>query len=146
MNSPPVPADQPSSTQQPFANPVEVQEPLPVDLLRSTTIVWSEDYYDGSPFYSGPVYQGMASNHQLPNQYRPPSLGPSRNQRRNGSRKAEHPYRILYPYESPGAVSHDHSTGIDPGMARNDASKNPRRGKVWMTPSKNLIMTDCNLT
>ena len=131
MNSPPVPADQPPSTQQPFANPVEVQEPLPVDLLRSTTIVWSEDYYDGSPFYSGPVYQGMASNHQLPNQYRPPSSGPSRNQRRNGSRKAEHPYRNRIVHESFGMVIQDRSTCVNPGMTRNDAGNNPSRGMVW---------------
>ena len=140
------PTDQPSSTLQPFPNPMQMQHPL--DLSRSNTIVLSEGYHDGSTSYTGPVYQGMAPDpsHQFPNQYRPPGSGPSRNRRRKGSRKAEHPYRILYSYESPGAVPHDRSTGIDPGMARNDTSKNPRRGKVWRTPSKNLFMTDCNLT
>ena len=138
------PTDQPSSTLQPFPNPMQHH----LDLSRSNTIVLSEGYHDGSTSYTGPVYQGMAPDpsHQFPNQYRPPSSGPSRNRRRKGSRKAEHPYRILYSYESPGAVPHDRSTGIDPGMARNDASNNPRRGKVWRTPSKNPFMTDCNST
>ena len=137
-----VPTDQPPLTQQPFANQMQIQEE-PLDSSQSNSIVWSKGYHDGSPFYTGPVYQGMGPNDRLQEQYRPPSSRPSR---RKGSRKAAHPYRNHSEHESSGVVQHDHSTGANPGMARNNARNNPRRGKVWRTPSKNLFMTDCNLT
>ena len=84
-----VPSNQPPSTPHAFANPF--------NSLPSYTTVWLEDYYGGFPFYAGPVYQGMAPNQQVQytgpvypmapnqqpqNQYRPPTSGPSRKQRR----------------------------------------------------------------
>ena len=141
---------------------MQIQQPL--HSSRSTT-VWSEGYYgDSSPFYStGPVYQGMALNqqtgpvnqrmapnaspsHQLQNQYRRPTSGPNRRQRRKEARKAVHPYRSKHTHELSGTVSNNSSTGVNPGMARTDTSNNTRRGMVWRTPSKNPFVTDCNST
>ena len=161
---------QPPLTPQTFTNPTQMQQPL--DSSWSHTTIWYEDYYGGPPFYTGPVHpgmapnrqlqypgpvyqgmapnrqvqypglnQGMAPNQQLHDQYRPPRTGPSRNRRRNGPRKTEHPYEN-HKHESSGAVPHDRSTGVNPGMARNDATNNTRRGEVWRTPSKNPLMAD----
>ena len=139
-----------------------MQMKQPLHSSRSTTL-WSEGYYGGSsPSYStGPVYQGMARNqqtgpvnqrmapnaspsHQLQNQYRHPTSRLNRRRRRKEARKAVHPYQTLI-HELSGTFSSS-STGVNPGMARNDASNNTRRGMVWKTPSKNPFVTDCNLT
>ena len=112
-----------TSYSQPFTNPIQMQQ----DSSRSNTTSWYEGYYGGSPFYIGPVYQGMDPNQH---QYRPPRSGPSRERRRKGSRKAEHPYLIQVLHGSSRTVSHNHSTGVNPGMARNDTRNNPGRGKV----------------
>ena len=87
----------------------------------------------------------MDPNQQLHYQYRIRKSGPKRIRRKKWFRKAE-PQPNHKEYESFGAVSFDHSTGVNPGMARNDASNNPKRGKVWRTPSKNPFMADSNLT
>ena len=142
-----------------FAN-MQMQQPL--HSSRSTR-VGSEGYYGGSsPFYStGPVYRGMARNqqtgpvnqrmapnaspsHQLQNQYRRPTSRLNRRRRRKEARKAVHPYRSNR-HELSGTVSNNSSTGVNPGMAPNDASNNTR-GMVWRTPSENPFVTDCNLT
>jgi hypothetical protein len=110
----------------------------------------------GSSFYghgatgmstTGPVYQGMAPtrNEHHQNLYRPPSSGPRRNRRKERFRKAEPPKPYHRTHESSGAVFYDRSAGAYPGMARFDAN-NPGIGQVWRTPSKNLLLTDCNLT
>ena len=140
----------------------------PLHSSRSTT-VWSEGYYGGSsPSYSstnstGPVHQGMAQNqqtgpvnqrmapnaspsHQLQNQYRRPTSRLNRRRRRKEARKAVHPYQSNKIHELSGTVPSNSSTGVNPGMARNDTNNNPRRGVVWRTPSKNPFVTDCNLT
>ena len=153
-----VPSNHP--TPQPFANPIQMQHPF--NSLPSYTTVWLEDYYGGFPFYTGPVHQGMAPNQQVqyteplyqsmaPNQqphcqYRPPTSGPSRKRRKKEARKAVHPYHNQLAHDSFGTVPNNCSTGVDPGMARNDANNNSRRGMVWKTPSKNPFMTDCNVT
>ena len=153
-----VPSNQPTS--QPFPNPMQMQNPF--NSLLSFTTVWMEDYFGGFPFYAGPVYQGMAPNrqvqytgpvyhsmvpnHHLQNQYRPPTSGPSRKRRREEARKAVHPYQNRNTHELSGTVPNNRSTGVDPGMARNDTNNNTRRGMVWKTPSKNPFVTDCNLT
>ena len=140
---------QPPLQPPPFVNPspfMSMQQPMVSN--SAISMFWCEGFYGGSTFYSGPVYQGMAP-HQQPqylNQYRPPSSGPRRNQRKKGSRKADTPYLNQFYHESSGTVFCDHSTGVNPSMARIDASNNPGRGKVWRTPSKNPMMTDCNLT
>ena len=98
-----------------------------LDPSRSNTTSWYEGYYGGSPFYIGPVNQGMDPNQH---QYRPPRSGPSRERRRKGSRKAEHPYLIQFIHGSSRTVPHNHSTGVNPEIFRNDASNNPGKGKV----------------
>ena len=136
----------------------------PLHSSRSTT-VWSEGYYGGSsPSYStglvhqemarnqqtGPVNQRMTPNaspsHQLQNHYRRPTSRLIRKRRRKEARKAVHPYRSKHTHELSGTVPNNSSTGVNPGMARNDTSNNTRRGMVWRTPSKNPFVTDCNLT
>ena len=103
-----------------------------------------EGFYDWCPVYQAP---GMAPN-QLPSaqQYQPPSFRPSRNRLKETSRKAEHPTPNHKLHESNGAVFYDRSTGVDLGIAQIDASNNPGTGKVWITPSKEPLTADCNLT
>ena len=48
--------------------------------------------------------------------------------------------------ETSGWVINDRSTGIDPGMTCIGTSKETRAGKIYRTPSENLLMADCNLT
>ena len=55
------------------------------------------------------------------------------------------PQPSQYIPELSGSVVNDQSTGIDQGVAWIDASDNTRAGKVWRTPSKNLLIADCNL-
>ena len=131
-----------------------LQSYSPISESRSNTISWYEGYYgpvhqgmapNRQVQYTGPIYRRMAPNQQLHYQYRLPKSGPKRIRRKKWFRKAE-PQPNHKEYESFGAVSFDHSTGVNPGMARNDASNNPKRGKVWRTPSKNPFMADSNLT
>jgi hypothetical protein len=87
-------------------------------------ICWYEQFY-GFPIdtQAGPE---LAQQHQ--HQYRGPSSGPRRNQRRKGFRMAEAqlPYNKLH--ESSGKIAEDRSTGIN---ARIDANDNAGAGKVW---------------
>ena len=138
---------QPPLPPQQFVNPSTEPIQQPLD-SANTSMLWSKGINDGSSFRSGPVDQGprMAPNQQLPleQQYLPP-IGRNR-QKTKGSRKAGHPYRNHNKHESSGTVFYDHSTGIDPGHAQIDANNHPGIGKVWRTPPKNPLMTDCNLT
>lgn len=102
--------------------------------LQAQTIPWYGGFY-GLPFSTGPVYQGMAQQHQ--HQYRPPSWGPIRNQHSNGFRKAEAQILYNFIHESSGTIAGDRSTGIHPGYARIGAIDNPGAEKVWRTPSRN---------
>ena len=98
------------------------------------------------PFTSSSVYRKPAGQ-QYPNQpYRSqaPRLGAKRN-RRKRYRKAEPQTQNHYPHESFGSVANDRSIGIDPGHACIGSSNNTRVGKVWRTPSENLLMTDLQL-
>ena len=68
----------------------------------------------------------------------------SRKPRKKGSRTVEHRYRnhkwIICQWSGRVGLLHwnKSNTTTPLGMAWNDASNNPRRGKVWRTPSKNL--------
>ena len=167
-----VPINQQPLTPQTFTNPAQMQQPLDSSWSHTTSwyedYYGIPPFYTGPVHpgmapnrqvqYPGPVYQGMAPNQQLQSpgpvyqelasnqrphdQYRPPRSGPSRNRRRNGPRKAEYPYTNQDTHELSGAVPHDRSSGVDPGMARNDARNNPGGGEVWRTPSKNPLMAD----
>ena len=80
----------------------------------------------------GPLHQGMTAprtRHVQQLQNLPPRPGPSRrpNKRRH---KAGPQKPNQQKHESSGAVSNDRSTGVDPGMSRNNPSNNPGRGKV----------------
>jgi hypothetical protein len=88
-------------------------------------ICWYERFY-GFPIDTGPE---LAQQHQ--HQYRGPSSGPRRNQRRKGFRMAE--AQILYSlkHESSGKIAEDRSTGINPSYARIGANDNAGAGKVW---------------
>ena len=124
-----------SHTPQPFTNPTQMQQSL--DSSWSNTTSWYEVYYDGSPFYNwqvrytGPVYRKIAPNRQLHQYYRAPASKPKRNQRKKGFRKARPQTTNQLKHESSGVVSYNRSTGVNPGMSRNDASNNPGSGKVW---------------
>ena len=98
--------------------------------------------YNAAPFIAGPLYpMGQHTNHQYQNRSQ---AGPRRNQRKR-HRKAE-PHTQYHKHESSGTVVKDRSTGVDPGMARISTSNETRAGKVWRTPSENLLMANCNLT
>ena len=133
------------TNQQPLPLPLSVN-PFIMQLLlesQSHTMPWWE-CNNGLLLCAGPVYQGMAQQHQ--HQYRAPSSGPSRNQRGKGSRKTEAQYLYNSKHESPGTITGDRSTGIYPGHARIGASDNTGAGKVWRTPSRNPLMADQNST
>ena len=104
--------------------------------LQTNTIPWREGFYS-LPFCSCPaIHQGIDQQHR--SQYRAPSSGPRRNQRRKGFRKAE--AQNLFKekkYESSGSIAGDRSTGIHPGYAQIGANDNSRTEKVWKTPSRN---------
>ena len=116
-----------------------LQQPME---LQTNTIPWREGFYS-LPFSSCPaIYQGMAQQHQY--QYRAPSSGPRRNQRRKGFRKAE--AQVLYnlKYESSESIAKDRSIGIHPGYARIGANDNSGAEKVWRTPPRSPLMADHN--
>jgi hypothetical protein len=77
-------------------------------LFEINIIRWYERFY-GLPIGTGPE---LDQQHQ--HQYRGPSSGPRRNQRRKGFRKAEAqvPYNKIH--ESSGKIAEDRSTGIHP--------------------------------
>lgn len=108
----------------PTVNPFIMQHLLE---LQANTIPWCEGFY-GLSFCVGPVYQGMAQQHQ--DQYRAPSSGPSRNQHGKGFRKAEALFLNHILYESSGTIARDRSIGIHPGQAQISASDNTGVGKV----------------
>jgi hypothetical protein len=124
----------------PSINPFIMQQLLE---LQANAMPWSEVFY-GLPFCTGPVYQGMAQQHQ--HQYRAPSSGPCRNQRSKGSRKAEAQFLFHISHESSGTIAGDRSTSIHPGYARIGANNNTGAQKVWRTPSRNPLMADHNST
>ena len=124
---------------------------VPMQQPHNTMI---EGFYD-SYFHTGPVVYpshwqtpGMAPNQQVPpsQQHQPPSSRRSHGQPKKWSRKTEHPQPYQFIHESSGVVFYDRSTGVDPGEAQIDASNNPGTGQVWITPSKNPLTADCNLT
>ena len=92
-------------------------------------------------FTAGPVYP-MPVGKQYPNQpFR--SQAPRPGARRNRSKrycKAEPQTNKSNPHELSGSVVNDRSTGIDPGIAWIGSSNNTRVGKVWRTPSENLMI------
>ena len=95
--------------------------------------------------HAGPVYQGMTTSQQHHGQHQwAPRSGPSRNRRNQGFRQTVPLYINQFTHESSGTVFYDSSTGVDPGDAQIN-SNNPGKGKVWRTPSKNLLMADCNI-
>ena len=125
---------QPLPLPPPFINPLIAQQ-----LLVTNTILHSV------PFYAGPVYQGMAQQHPSHDyQYQAPISGPRRNQRQRHQAGPRYNSRTIH--ESYGTVVENRSTGIDPGRAWIDANKNTGDGKVWRTPSKNPLKSDCDLT
>ena len=127
-----VPMNQQRSRPLPPQQFVNFSTPMQQPLGSANTMVCSEGYYDGSSFYTGPVYQRMAPipSRQVPHQYLPPSSGPSRFRRKKWSRKAGHPYPYQIVHESSGKVYYDRSTGLNPGMAQIDAHNNSATGKV----------------
>ena len=93
------------------------------------------------PFTAGPVYPMPAGKQYLNHSYR--SQAPRPGARRNRSKrycKAESQSRKHNPHESSGSVVNDGSTGIDSGHAWIGSSNNTRVGKVWRTPSENLMI------
>ena len=116
--------------------------PLPVPLLpepfmqmQANPIPWCEGFY-GSPFCAGPQEMPVPHWQQCQWQHdQVPSPGPSRtraNQQRGAIRKTGAPYHNQILRESSGRV-------------KNDRFNNKTRkwiGKVWRTPSKNLLMID----
>ena len=107
--------------QQPLPPPLSVNPFMIMQQLlelHTNTIPWCEGFYAGS------LYQ---QNQHL---YRTPSSGPHRNQRTKGSRKAEAQYFNKFLHESPGTITGDRSTGINPGYAQIGANGNARAGKV----------------
>ena len=131
--------------------PLSPQTPPPPVILMQLP---AAGFYGGSSFYARPVYQGpriaprLSQQPQHPNRYQPPISGPSRNRRKKGARKAEHPYSYQFIHEWSGTANYDPSTGIDLGHPWIDANNNPRIGKVWRTPSTTPLMADrdCILT
>ena len=103
------------------------------------------------PYDAGPVYQGMpaaSGSEQNGYQYQPPSsAGPSRNQRKR-FRKAEVPYHAInqFKHQSSGTVAKDRSTGVDTGHAWIGTNEDAGMGKVWITPTKNPLIVDQDLT
>ena len=119
--------------QQPLLPNQQPSHPLPVTTMQQPP----QGFYGGSSL-TGPccpgrlLHQGMMAprtQHVQQQQYLPPRPGPNRraNKRRHkaGSQKL-----IQSKHESSGTVSNDRSTGVDPGMSRNNPSNNPGRGKV----------------
>jgi hypothetical protein len=100
-----------------------------------------------APFRAGPLYpRGQQyTNQQYQTRSQAPSSGPRRN-RRKRHRKTEPQTKYHTIHESSGSVVNGRSTGVDPGITRIGASNETRAGKVWRTPSENLLMADCNLT
>ena len=90
------------------------------------------------PFTSGSVYPKPVGQ-QYPNQRQAPRSGAKRN-RHKRYRKAEPQTKYQAFYESSGSVADDRSIGIDPGHAWIGSSNNTRVGKVWRTPSENLLI------
>ena len=126
----------PRNQRQPLPPPPSInffiiQQPLE---LQTNNIPWREGFY-GLPFCTGPVYQGMAQQHQY--QYRAPSSGPRRNQRGKGFRKAEAQDSFNVLHESSRTIAGDRSTGIHPGYAQIGANNNTGAEKVWKTPPRN---------
>ena len=102
--------------------------------------------YNAAPFIAGPIYpMRQHTNQQYRNRSQAPTSGPRRNQRKR-HRKAEPHTKYHQRHDSFGSVVKDRSTGVDPGMARISTSNETRAGKVWRTPSENLLMANCNLT
>ena len=100
----------------------------------SGSIHWTCIWHDGPQ--SAAPYSASASNFGAKSQATQEGSPPG---------GASIPKPILH--DSFGTVPNNRrSTGVDPGMARNDANNNSRSGMVWKTPSKNPFMTDCNLT
>ena len=97
------------------------------------------------PFTSGSVYPRSQQypNQRYPSRRRAPRSGAKRN-RHQRYRKAEPPTQYHLIHESSVSVANDRFIGIDPGHAWIGSSNNTRVGKVWRTPSENLLITDCN--
>ena len=96
------------------------------------------------PFTSGSVYPKPVAQ-QYPNQPYPSRPPGAKRNRRKRYRKAEPLIQKPFLHESFGLVANDRSIGIDPGHAWIGSSNNTRVGKVWRTPSENLLMTDLQL-
>jgi len=130
----------------PFVDPFAMQQLL--GLQANTMLccgVLVQPLYS-LPFCVGPVYQGIAQQHQHQHQHRPPNSGPSRNQHSKGRRKTEARYPNHYKHESSGTIAGDHSSGIHPGIASMDAVNNTGAGGAWRPPSRNPSMVDRNST
>ena len=148
----------------PFINPFNMQQLH----WQPDTMSMPWNGFHIEPIPPGPIYQGMAQQHEAPSwgphhnqqerphqaepqytpqrhehQYQSPSSGPSRNQRRR-FRQAEPQYKS-HTHESYGPVVEDRSTGFNPGHAWVNASKNTGDGKVRRTPSQNPIIADLQL-
>ena len=87
----------------------------------------------GFPYCAVPVHWGITQQQQAP------TPGPSRYQRSRGFHKAEPQNHYKSSHESYRTIARDHSTSINSGMARIDASNNSRAGKVWRTPPRKPI-------
>ena len=110
--------------------------PNPFIVMQANPIPWCEGFY-GSPFCAGPQDMPVPHWQQWQHQYhdQPPSSGPSRTrakQQKRAFRKAGVPYSSQKAGASSGTVGGDRS---------NNNTRN-RIGKVWRTPSKNLLMID----
>ena len=121
--------------------------PLPVPLLPNPFIVmqanpipWCEGFY-GSPFCAGPqempVPHWQQSRWQHQHHDQAPGPGPSRtrraNQQRGAFRKAGAPY---------SSSNHVRASSGTVGGGRSNNKTRKWIGKVWRTPSKNLLMID----
>ena len=98
----------------------------PLRYINSSLVPIQQPIFWGRGFYGVPSYQPMTPSHQQ-QQHRPPNSGPIRNQRTNGSRKAEPQTKDQKKHESSGTAFSDRSIGV--GI--DDANNNPGIGKVW---------------
>ena len=134
----------PRNQRQPLPPPPSInffiiQQPLE---LQANNVPWREGFYS-LPFCSCPaIHQGIDQQHR--SQYRAPSSGPRRNQRRKGFSEAEAQDFFNRLHESSRTIAGDRSTGIHPGYAQIGANNNTGAEKVWKTPSRNPLMADHN--
>ena len=122
------------------------RQPLPLRYVvpMQQPMLWGGGFYSIPSCCSSPVVNPAPCQFW----HRPPNSGPSCNRRRKkGSCKAEPQNLHEFVHESTGTVFCDRSTGINRCHGPVDARNNPRIGKVWRTPPRNLFsMADCNLT